>query len=120
MIVKKYWKLIFLTLFIVITFSLFYINYANVTDTFPQYRMDAIEGDETLGQNVSFHGDYYHGMISMEPFQVNERGTTYLREMPFFNRLHHSYLSPEIEGWQKEYRSFMRGKDEDLQMYYED
>lgn len=117
---KKYWKLIGLTLFVVIVLSIFFYQSEKVSTYFPQFHVEHAEGDATEIENVLLYGDYYKGMYTFESFKVDLAGTYYLRDESLLSRFSLTYLPFEIERLQQEYRSFMRGKEANPAMFYED
>lgn len=116
---KKYWKLIALPLFIIVVFAVFYINERAVTKNFPQFNFYLTAEEAKAVESLVIHGDLFRGMFDYEPFRIEKDGTTYLRDESFMKRLYMSYRPLEIERLQKEYRNFMRGKDESLDLYFE-
>src|SRR5690625_4225594 len=109
---KKYWKLI---VFIVVTSVIlisFYIKSASYSDQMPQFTIQTIEGDSSVADTLIIDGQGYYRMDHFESFQIDHTGTHYLRDESYSKRLIGSYLKPNIEKWQKDYRHFMRGKTE--------
>lgn len=102
-----------------ITFATYYTHTKTVTKSFPQFTIETIEGDEAYIKNVMISGDLYSFYTSNDPFQITKEGTTYLRDENYLSRMHLYYQSPTIKKLQKEYRSFMRGKEEFLDNFYE-
>ncbi|MEI3604207.1 hypothetical protein SPD48_00765 [Pseudogracilibacillus sp. SE30717A] len=116
---RKYWKTIALSVFIVIGISMFYINVNTVTKEFPRFNFKIIEGNEEAVDKLVINGDLYNGMTNFEQFRVNSTGTTYLRDEPFSKRIIGYYQDIYGEDLQKEYRTFMRGKSTDPAKFYE-
>src|SRR5690625_2366690 len=117
--VRKYWKLMTLAIFVLVVFSGFYINYTTISERYPEFSFHKLEGEEKVIEPVIVNGDYYKGMFSPEPFRVQQTGTTYLRDESFMDRLSGYYRPFDIERLQKEYRTFMRGKEEEPKNFFE-
>lgn len=115
---KKYWKIITLVVVIVAVFGTFYINNLNVSKNFPQFTFKKIEGNEDAVESLVVNGDLFWGIFG-ESFQVDKNGTKYLRDESFLKRMGMSYPSIDIEKLQKDHRQFMRGKEHDLDYYFE-
>src|SRR5690625_2262754 len=116
---KKYWKLSLLTIFIIIAFTVFYMGAGTVSNSFAQLEVQKIEGDEKAVKDLSINGHLFTGMIG-ESFRVDQQGTSYLRDESFIKRLRGYYQDVKIEHLQKDYRGFMRGKQENSDYYFED
>lgn len=116
---KKYVKLISLTTFIIVVLAAFYVNAQTVSNSFPQFTFKKIDGKEKAVESLVVDGDMYFGMLNYEPFQIDNQGTNYLRSESFKKRLNGHYLPAKIEKLQQEYRSFMRGKEEGPDSFYE-
>jgi len=117
---KKYWKLMMLSAFTIIVVCIFYIRAGTVTNSFPTFTFEKVEGNETAVENLVLNGDLFNGMFNHESFRVDNEGTTYLRDEPFNDRFKGYYQDLYIERLQKEHRNFMRGKTEDPNYFYED
>lgn len=116
---RKYYLLIVLCLTIVIVFTTFYIKSLSVSNHYPTYTFETIEGDETVIKDFVIRGDLHLGHLHMEPFQVDHEGTTYLRDEPFLKRINTASYDLEMDRLQKEYRSFMRGKERSTAFFFE-
>ncbi len=116
---RKYWKLIGISMFILIGISMFYMNASSVSKKFVHFKFATVEGNEEAVERLVINGDLYKGMNGYEPFRVSNEGTTFLRDEPFSKRLVGYYPDSYSEGLQKEYRSFMRGKQAARSNFYE-
>lgn len=117
---KKYWKLIFLIMFVLLTIGSFYVKANTLSKHFPAFVFETIEGEERAIEDLIVNGDLFRGMSTYESFQVSHEGTSYFRDEPFAKRLKGYYPDTYIAELQKQYKSFMRGKAEDSSLYYED
>lgn len=117
---RKYWKSILLITFIVVVVGIFYIKADTDSNSFVQFKLEKKEGNDAAVEELVINGDLFYGMLSFEPFRIDNQGTTYLRDESFVKRLQGYYPDVYIERLQKEYRNFMRGKIDEPQNYYED
>lgn len=116
---KKYWKLIAITCATVLTLGIFYVKNSTYSESLPQFSLQTMEGDKAIADTLTVYGQKYYGMFDMEEFMVNQEGTNYDRDQPFFKRVEGFRSLPQIDEWRSEYRSFMRGKDEYMGKFYE-
>lgn len=116
---KKYVNLVVFTIFIVITISYLYIDANNVSRYFPNFHFKTIAGDEETIKDLVITGDFHYDYFGFEPFRIDTEGTAYFRHEPFFKKLNGYYKQKDIERLQREYKSFMRGKDEFSGLFYE-
>lgn len=117
---KKYWKAAFLTLFILMTFSVLYIQAAVEKINLPEFELATVFDTNRIdGENVTITGDFQmNGKI--ETFEITNEGTLYARDLGYFERRHGFYLHPAIARLIEEERSFMRGKYEEVNLFFED
>src|SRR5690625_3866402 len=116
---KKYIKLVVLTIFIIVFISYFYVDVKNASRLFPNFQFEKIAGNEEVVEDLVVSGDFYYDFYGFQTFRVDSEGTSYFRDEPFLKRLDVFYSPIEIERLQKEYRSFMRGKDKFSGYFYE-
>lgn len=117
--VKKYWKTIVAVCFIIATLTIFYVMQYNTTNIYPQLHMQTKQGDEQSVENVVFIGDMFSGVMTHQTFRFEQNETKYLEQEPYTKRMRGYYQPLQIEQLQKEYRSFMRGKLEDVNLFFE-
>src|SRR5690625_661476 len=117
--VKKYWKTIVAVCFIIATLTIFYVMQYNTTNIYPQLHMQTKQGDEQSVENVVFIGDMFSGVMTHQTFRFEQNETKYLEQEPYTKRMRGYYQPLQIEQLQKEYRSFMRGKLEDEDLFFE-
>ena len=116
---KKYWKLIVISVVTCFILGFFYVKNATYSEQLPQFTIQPIEGDEAVAESLTVYGQRYDGMNHIEQFQIDQKGTKYLRDEAYFKRLTGYHLKQEIDSWQSDYHHFMRGKDEDMGLFYE-
>lgn len=114
---KKYSKLIIITVVMVVTWIVFYVHLQSITDTFARFSFKTIEGDEALIDKIVVKGDTSSSQLTYEPFVLTKDDTTYLREASITERFGYFYTSEKIKQLQKEYRQFMRGKNYNVKSY---
>lgn len=120
---KRYGKLIIIVVLVVLSFGIYYIQPIFAADTRPEFTVSAKNGDKTLIENMSIEG-YYHvsnfyGMGTET--EITKDGTTYYSTQSYLSQLQDSVSGNEkMSQLQKDYRSFMRGKEPYLVNYFED
>lgn len=107
---SKYWKSITFGFITIIVLTFFYANNANYSKQLPQFFIEKTGGEAETLDNIAVDAQYYYAMNGVESIRVDEAGTNYLRDENYFKRLEGFSQGPEIEQWQQDYRSFMRGK----------
>ncbi|WP_060681824.1 hypothetical protein [Virgibacillus halodenitrificans] len=106
----KYWKLLTISVVIVISVGTFYITTAIAENSYPDFKFKLEKGDIKDIQNLKLVGDYIHGMNG-EGVAITSNDTVYSSELSYFSQLNNSfYTEPAIQQLQKDYRGFMRGK----------
>ena len=106
---KKYWKLLLFVVVIVFTFTHLYIQAANASKDYPKYVLKTIEGDTSAVESLVINGSYTN-MYNHETLQIDQEGTEYWRDKPFFKQVDGQYRSIEWQTLQSKYKQFMRGK----------
>lgn len=113
---KKYRALSILTIIIIVTFSLFYVQAHTLSQSFPQYKINTIEGDESLSDELIIKGDFY-GPYADEEFEITREGTNYLRDERLIKRLEGNHVPNKVQQLRNEQRKFMRMKSYDENEY---
>lgn len=114
---KKYRALSILTIIIIVTFSLFYVQSHTLSQSFPQYKINTIEGDESFSDELLIKGDFY-GPYADEEFEVTREGTNYLRDERLIKRLEGNHVPNKVQQLRNEQRKFMRMKSYDENEYF--
>lgn len=117
---KRYWKLLAIAFITVLVIGTFYIQKSTASNSYPQFVITKVSGNENEVKNVVIPGDYSLDGYMPNDFQMNEKGTNYVSDMSFIERQAGWHLPTEIKRLQKEYRNFMRGKQEEVSLFYED
>lgn len=116
---KRYWKLILLSVVILLTISIFYVrSYVTLSSHFPELVFD---GEGELTESIKIYGYVYDESLGSSDFLLTADGPRYYNDIPFLESLSESfYMAPAIQNLQIEQRSFMRGKYADPQSFFED
>ncbi|MFL2106309.1 hypothetical protein [Desemzia sp. FAM 23991] len=119
---KKYWKVIALVLFSVITISSFYVQKALANTTSPEYTIETRSGDATYIKDMILSGDVNNEENMYWDFvQISTEGTKASEDFSFNEQLDYIYTySPEIQTMYHEHPSFLRDKSVSANLYYED
>lgn len=115
---KRYWKILFLSVFIVVTFGVLYIHHAIAEEELPEFELVTVSGDEQIAENFVIYGDYQVDPI-WEPFQLSNEGIAYLRDFSYSERLRGIFIDPTINRLIEEDREFMRAKDRGIELFFE-
>lgn len=116
---KKYWKLIMVTLLVVITLSTFYVNSSLTAMKYPEFVIKHKSGDEKEIENVSVSAGLIDGETEIYT-EITPDGTNYLINPSYLYFINGLGQTNVIKRLQKEHRNFMRGKNDMETQYYED
>ncbi|MBA2940524.1 hypothetical protein HZF08_19690 [Paenibacillus sp. CGMCC 1.16610] len=102
---KRYWILVVLIPFVVLTISIYYATASEVDK--PDYYLKTLGGREEEASHITVRGQY-----TSEPIAIRPAGSEYPTDKDsFWERLDSTYFyQDELQELFKEYRSFMRGK----------
>ncbi|WP_033829464.1 hypothetical protein [Bacillus andreraoultii] len=114
---KRYWKIIFVLLFTVVTIGIFYIQLGVSSSKYPQFEFKKISGDEKEVEDLIFHIDYTVGDLYY-PLQVRNGITSSYKDLNFFEEVTRD--QPGFEHLMKLDKSFLRRKTLDENNFYED
>src|SRR5690625_936036 len=116
---KRYWKFVLLVSVIVLTFSTFYIQSSFATKGLPRFKIEHQNGDPAELEKLLIRGYYYDDHIGAN-LKVDQDGTVYERQQSYVSILKaENYFSGNIIRLQKEYRNFMRDKQEGNEEFFE-
>lgn len=120
---KRYGKLIIIVTLVILSFGIYYIQPIFAAKTRPEFIIKAKKGDKTLIDNISVEGYYqasnFYGMGTET--EITKDGTTYYPTQSYLSQLQGSVSDNEkMTQLQKDYRSFMRGKEPSLVNFFED
>ncbi|MFJ7746882.1 hypothetical protein [Peribacillus sp. NPDC097295] len=114
---KRYISSILIIVVSILSIGTYYAQVTSYASNLPELTFKTVEGDERELHSIILNGYYEEGNLS-ESFSVDSGKTTYQKERSFFERLD-GHINPTFERLEKEYRSFMRGKQY-FDTYYED
>jgi hypothetical protein len=121
MSMKRYWKLITVATFIVLTIGTLYMQISLANSKYPEFVIEHKSGNKEELKPLTIIGDYVVDDATYIRTEISAEGTTY-RNNPsstlYF--LSDNYLAPEIQRLKKDYRNFMRGKQEQIDLFFED
>lgn len=120
---KRYGKLIIIVTLVILSFGIYYIQPIFAAETRPEFIIKAKKGDKTLIDNISVEGYYqasnFYGTGTET--EITKDGTTYYPTQSYLSQLQGSVSDNEkMTQLQKDYRSFMRGKEPSLVNFFED
>ncbi|MEW9052080.1 MAG: hypothetical protein AB2392_13055 [Neobacillus sp.] len=118
---KKYWKFTSIVVLIVLSIGTFYVTSALSAEQYPEFVIQTQTGDEKEIDSLVLEGAYAAdtstGNYRGTNVEINEEGSSYKN---------HSFLDRVIgqpptlvKRLQDEYRTFMRGKNSQVQSYFE-
>jgi hypothetical protein len=117
---KRYWKLISIVLVTVMVIGIFYIQASTAASNNPEFIIKKVSGSDDEGKNLSVFGDYSIQGRHQDTARIDEKETIYTNEISFIESLNGVYHSPEIKQLRRDYRNFMRGKEVNPTLFYED
>ncbi|MEO4055144.1 hypothetical protein [Solibacillus sp. CAU 1738] len=119
---KKYWKIILISVVIVITISSYYIQLAMASKNDVSFKIETISGNNEEINNLllqaSYHSDKAHHLLT-----ISEGGVTVSDQMnrSFIEDLMSGRYVPLVfQNYIQEHRNFMRGKVLHESRYFED
>ena len=118
---KKYWKSIAIIIGIVLSIGTFYVNTARSAEHHPEFVIQTLSGDAEEVKSLVLEGSYMNSSpinyISTN-LKITAQDSTY-NNRSFLDQIigHYPTLIKEL---QEEYRTFMRGKDPLVNLYFED
>jgi hypothetical protein len=120
MLVKRFWKLITLTIVIIVVLIAYFIQTSLVVaNQFPELELKTISGDESVIKNIQISGEYYEQSNYSSAVMVTYGGSTYREELPYFKSLEATFPPNEVARFKDEYRNFMRNKWMSPSSYFE-
>ncbi|MER2295105.1 MAG: hypothetical protein ABS913_07270 [Desemzia incerta] len=119
---KKYWKLITLIVFSVISISTFYLVTVSAENSYPQYSIETRSGDEAVIEDLvlavsTFDENSDYG----DMFQIRAEGTIGNKDVPFTQQLDMTHQHDfSVQKLYREHRGFFREKTWNMFQYHED
>src|SRR5690625_2912178 len=119
---KRYWKLITLTTFIVVITGALFIQAGLATSGFPEFVIEHKSGNQAEVKPLTIIGNYVVDETTHIRTEISAEETSYRHnESSYLHVLKEDYLQPEMKRLIKDYRSFMRGKhEEQIHSFFED
>ncbi|WP_249871428.1 hypothetical protein [Oceanobacillus saliphilus] len=115
---KRYWKLISIVLITVLVIGTFYIQTGIAKSELPEFDIKTISGNEAELDRIALLGHYGSGGL-IDYLEITESGTEYASGDSFLRQLSGNYTSSEVKRLQKNYRNFMRGKNNGMGTFFE-
>ncbi|QGQ98949.1 hypothetical protein EHS13_30760 [Paenibacillus psychroresistens] len=108
---KRYWKIVVLVPFILLCIGTYYINSTRIN--YPDYYLKLHAGDEKEAAGVTLEAN--------QSLTISTLGSKYGSNSSYWSQLTSRYAKiPEIENLKKQYRQFMRGKNDSGAFYDDD
>ncbi|MER2110802.1 MAG: hypothetical protein ABS889_07660 [Desemzia incerta] len=119
---KKYWKLIILIVFSVISISTFYLVTVSAENSYPQYSIETRSGDEAVIKDLVLAASTFDENSDYgDMFQIRAEGTIGNKDVPFAEQLDMIYQHDlSTQKLYRNNRAFFRDKAWDMFQYYED
>src|SRR5690625_250149 len=119
---KRYWKLIIVTTFIVAVIGTLLIQTSLATSGYPEFVFEHKSGDQEEVKPLTIIGEYVADDSTYIFTKISNEGTSYQNsQSSYLNFLQKDYLQPEMNRLIKDYRGFMRGKHEKpIYLFFED
>ncbi|MHA6253283.1 hypothetical protein [Oceanobacillus sp. CAU 1775] len=124
---RHYWKLLVLAIVILLTFGAYYIQTAIAKGVQVELDLKANVDTEGIHDDIEIYGNFYESSgqneiyygTGYDSFKLSSEGTHYQSESGYFERMTGAYYSPsKMEQLRKDYKGFMRGKD-NLELFHE-
>src|SRR5690625_2961563 len=119
---KRYWKLTTLAIFIVAVIGALFIQTSLATSRFPEFVIKHQSGDKAEVKPLKVMGNYEANEMNYVYTEISDQGTSYRNyDSSYLYFSQENYLQSEMKHLIKNYRSFMRGKqDEQIYSFFED
>ena len=115
---KKYMKTIIVLALIIGSFGTYYVYSISAQSANPEIAIETVSGDESMLDRILIQGGYNSGFNYMS-FVLDESGATFQNDLNFLERMDGIYQTTK-KRLEKEYKSFMRGKEVYHDNIYED
>lgn len=118
---KKYVTLTIISVFLLATFSIYYIHSALAKNNKTQFYIEYVDGDKELVKDISVMATSHVGNM-YESFTVTEKETSYASDQSFFERIDSGGQSgnKQFRELENKYPSFMRGKYSERVLFEDD
>ncbi len=115
---RRYWKLITLSLAVVLVMGPFFIKQALSHNGLPDYVIQVKSGKASLAKNLVISGSYTNQSASYL-MRTTTKGTNY-QTGGLIDSISNQFEPQKLQELQKRDRNFMRGKVKSLNAFYED
>ena len=116
---KRYWKLVILSIITVIVIGTFYISAGSAEKTDLTIEFEKVSGNEEELKDLIFYGEYLVGNM-YQSLQITTEETIRRNDISFIDQLSPQYDAPIFQKLIKNHKRFMRGKRLSPSSYYED
>jgi hypothetical protein len=99
---------------------MFYIQASTAASNNPEFIIKKVSGSDDEGKKLSVFGEYITQGRHQDTVHIDGTETIYTNEISYIESLNGVYHSPEIKQLQRDYRNFMRGKEVNPTLFYED
>lgn len=117
--VKRYWKIFTLGLLTVFIIGFFYIQSGLAAKKDIKVEFEKISGDENEVENIYFYANYEIGDI-YQSLQISNKETVDRSQFSLLQSLNRDYSAPVYKKLVEKHKSFMRGKNNMPESFYED
>ncbi|MEG0749169.1 MAG: hypothetical protein RR408_03875 [Carnobacterium sp.] len=126
---KRYWKLMAISLIAILAIAVFYLQPVFTKDQYPAFTFKTVKGDPSELNDLTLNAGYTPVLIktnestfsyTQEPLTLTNRETHYENQQSYFEKLSANSSDPQLQSLQKEYKQFMRGKYLDSHNFFED
>lgn len=116
---KRYWKIISISLVTLIVIGTFYIQSSFATNEHVKIEFEKINGNEDEVKDLILYGDYLVGHF-YNSLKITSEETSDQNNLSFLQRLERLNVPPSLEELVATYKNFMRGKDLSPYYFFED
>src|SRR5690625_4890592 len=117
---KRYWKLISLSLFTIVVWSGFFIQSTLAVNNYPEFIINSEDDQDELGSRMVISGDYRDARDRLEHLTISNKESDYIGDKTFLSNINEPFSSFEVNQLIKENRGFMRGKRLEPGLFYQD
>lgn len=117
---KRYWKIISISLVTLIVIGTFYIQSSFATNDHVKIEFEKINGSEDEVKDLILYGDYSSVGHLYQSLQITSEETSDQNNLSFFQRLERLNVPPSLKGLVEKHKNFMRGKDLSPNHFFED
>lgn len=116
---KRYWKIISLSMLIVLILGVFYIQSGLAAKEDIEVEFEKVSGNEAEVENLVFYGDYEFSNV-YQSLQITNQEAIDLNQISMLQSLKRMPTIPAYKKLVEDYKGFMRGKNYVPDSFYED